>query len=178
MTAQDCEDLLAVVDLDAATLAQVLPGVADREARRRLRTVLAAAYQAGLALRLDPPASDESAPDAGQDLLIVAGLLADALQELGLRGTGLRPIHQVRRFRAWQGGPRWPQAALGSAWLARQIDRHFCATVALTAARMAWWQARFEHSHPGLLLGVRSAAPSQERLELELLSKKGRSPFS
>lgn len=178
MTVPDCRDLLAVVDLDADMLARLLPNVADRDDRRRLRAVLAAAYQASLSLRVDTLPAAVPTPEDWRNLLMAAGLLADALQEVGLRGTGLRPIYQVRCRRPWRGGPRWPQAALLSACLVGQMDRRFCATVALTAKRLAWWQTRFEHSHPGLVLAVRAPGPSQERLNLELLSKKGRSPFS
>ena len=62
--------------------------------------------------------------------------------------------------------------------LARKIIHNFSAFVALTPARLKWFDDRAAQSSPTRVAQVKQPAGDQERQALELLRKAGKSKFS
>lgn len=180
------EQWRALLAVDAERLAQLArdPRV-DRALRGELRPLLWQLWQT-----LTPPAEDASGEgaDGAQDAappLSVAELralverCAEALRRCGDdRGAGARPIGQVRIHKPFGDRVVVPPSARQTARLALTVAGHFKARLALTEARLKWFEDRANSQAPTSVAQVRQPDGDKERLGLELLRKRGTSKYS
>lgn len=187
-------ELLAAIAADAARLAELLRDRGgERGWRQRARKALGRAFAAVDAGDGRPGGPTEGRADDAEPAAPQVSILAAAavLRELdavraGLGDPllpGLRRLADVRIQRPlperWQIG----LAAADVEALVGGIVARASLPTALDDARIAWFEARCEAAAPGLLRPMRGAASgtSGERLssgELELIRKRGGSPFS
>lgn len=164
---------------DAACVAQLLrgPGV-SREQRQAARSQLWHAFALLQAQERDdaPQSTDQEFLDALMNLEALRTRLGDRAP------WGVRKLHEV-----WIRSPMperllLPASARSTAHLTRAVERHFAATVALTAGRLAWFDKRCAQADPTHVAVVRQPDDAKtSRLsgsELSLLVKKGPSRFS
>ncbi len=133
---------------------------------------------------LDPPQPDDGndepmAPVSLGQLRALAIELESLLRQLhDDRGAGARPIKDMRVATPMPDRVAVPPSARQTDNLARAVDRHFKTRVALTAERLAWFEARTGQTPPTTVAVVKQPEADAERQDLELLRKAGSSKFS
>lgn len=176
--------LRPVLQLDAERLGNLLrQGAGDKAARQAGRAALAAAWHV-LAEQeaTDADAVVESVTPKAAALAELRGacaLVEGSLRQLGDdRGAAARPLQQVRVARPMPDRVAVPPSSRQTEALATQIDRHFKARVALTPERIKWFDDRAAQTPPTRVAEVKPPEGEQERQDLELLRKAGKSKFS
>jgi BMFP domain-containing protein YqiC len=174
--AAQVDALVAVMRADAEVVARAI-AVLPREVKQQARTVLWRAFAL-----IDVGGGDDAAAPAPvlADLLPAAFELADLRRASGDSfPCGILRLCQVRLARPLPdrilplAGPR------KTARVADAVASHFRARVALTEARIAWFEARANKTPPTHVATVRQPDEAKEaRDALELLVRKGRSKFS
>jgi hypothetical protein len=121
----------------------------------------------------------EALPPSASELRVLAEQCAEALRRCGDdRGAGARPIGQVRIHRPFADRVVVPPSARQTDQLARRVARHFKARLALTEARLKWFEDRANSQAPTSVAQVRQPDGDKDRLGLELLRKRGTSRYS
>lgn len=186
---------LELVEGDAHAIGEriKLPGTA-RELRQKARSLLWRAYALLDAVAAAMAAAEGEAsglpieaqgagpaPDPN-DARVLQAELESLRRDLGEKqGDGVRPLQQV-----WMRTPMparldfsLPSVRLTET-VVRSAHRHFRARVAMTAARLAWFDARCsEQTAPTRVATVRQPdTATSSRDSLELLVKVGKSKFS
>ncbi|MBM4344410.1 MAG: hypothetical protein FJ100_13660 [Deltaproteobacteria bacterium] len=182
--------LRAVLGTDAQRLGELLQsGVGDKLARQAARAALVAAWHQ-LASMDDVEAQGDSGtgalpqalpdrPADPQGLRTACALVEASLRQLGDdRGAAVRPLQQVRVARPLPDRVAVPPSSRQTDALARSVDRHFKARVALTPERIKWFDDRAAQTPPTRVAEVKPPEGEQERQDLELLRKAGKSKFS
>ncbi len=124
-------------------------------------------------------AGEPSAGPNADELRRLAGLCAEALRRCGDdRGAGAWPIGRLRIGRPFVDRVSVPPSARQTDQLALRVTRHFKARLALTEARIKWFEDRANSQAPTSVAQVRQPAAEKERLGLELLRKRGTSRYS
>ena len=188
---------IELLEQDAHAAAQLLqlPTV-ERPLRQRGRALLWQVYAALDAVSatleaeatVEPAAAPEAdaepprpAPNA-KDILVLQQAMQAMRRELGDdRGAGARRIGAV-----WVRTPMPPRptdmlpSVRLTEWLVRAVTLHFRSRVALTPARLAWFEERCgdKGKNPTKVAMVRQPEQSDSRDSLELLTKNGKSKFS
>lgn len=123
--------------------------------------------------------SAEASPASASDLRALADRCAEALRRCGDdRGAGARPIGQMRIHRPFADRVVVPPSARQTDQLARKVAGHFRARLALTEARLKWFEDRANSQAPTSVAQVRQPDGDKDRLGLELLRKRGTSRYS
>lgn len=121
----------------------------------------------------------EAAPPSTSELRQLAERCAEALRRCGDdRGAGARPIGQMRIHRPFADRVVVPPSARQTDQLARRVAGHFKARLALTEARLKWFEDRANSQAPTSVAQVRQPDGDKDRLGLELLRKRGTSRYS
>ncbi len=196
-----------VLAADADQIARLLAaGAGDRALRQVARGALGRAFGLLSSASADDPADEEvsefgdgaGAVDAApkeasaaqkeaatsadmQTLLALVGECERLLRQLEGPFAGVRPLRRVQVRRPLPERLRPPRVASrlqaqGSAVVARCTPQ-----LALSEARLDWFEARTKAESPGMIRPVRASDATREPaagVEFELLRKKGRSPFS
>lgn len=175
---------LEILALDAQRLGQLSKDTGlDRALRAELRPLLWQLWQVA------SPAQPESADEAGEEPAAAAPTLAElqalvrasseALRRCGDdRGGGARPIQHMRIHKPFADRVVLPPSARQTQRLAQTVARHFSARLALTEARLKWFEDRANSTAPTSVAQVRQPEADKERLGLELLRKRGQSKYS
>lgn len=175
---------------DCQRLADLLrDAAADKVTRQAVRALVWRVHEA---IAVPDAAEDAQGPDAlGESSASPAPALSDAellclvreteaaLLALGeARGNGARRIADVRIARPFADRVQVPASSRQTVKLAAAVARHFDAKVALTDARLKWFETRLGQSAPTSIAEVKQPQGDQERLDLELLRKAGKSKYS
>lgn len=175
---------LEILALDAQRLGQLSKDSRlDRALRAELRPLLWQLWQ------IASPSQPESADEAGEEPAVAAPTLAElqalerasseALRRCGDdRGGGARPIGHMRIHRPFADRVVLPPSTRQTHRLAQVVARHFSARLALTEARLKWFEDRANSTAPTSVAQVRQPDADKERLGLELLRKRGQSKYS
>jgi hypothetical protein len=130
----------------------------------------------------DSEASAESAgasPPRASELRALADRCTEALRRCGDdRGAGAWRIGQMRIHRPFADRVVVPPSARQTDQLAQRVARHFKARLALTEARLKWFEDRANSQAPTSVAQVRQPDGDKDRLGLELLRKRGTSRYS
>ena len=150
----------------------------ERALRAELRPLLWRLWQVA-----SPPAAQDGEPPPEQptaaELLDLVRLSAEALRRCGDdRGAGARAIRHMRIHKPFADRVVLPPSARQTQRLAQAVERHFSARLALTPARLKWFEDRANSSAPTSVAQVRQPEADAERLGLELLRKRGTSKYS
>ncbi len=170
---------LKILALDAQRLGQLAKDPRlDRALRAELRPLLWQLWQV-----VSPELPEEGEPAATvppiEQLQGLARASAEALRRCGDdRGGGARAIGQVRIHKPFADRVVLPPSARQTHRLALTVARHFSARLALTPARLKWFEDRANSSAPTSVAQVRQPEADAERLGLELLRKRGPSKYS
>lgn len=180
--------LVAVLTADAEAVAALLGSVPDRSMRQNLRRLLGEAWSSSSALphpvwldnasRAAPHkagvrAAEAAAADQGDEWQRLCALQQALERSRRQLEPSWRPGRTGRARRRWLATRTVGVVAARAARLQRQIADHTGARLALSAARLAWWEARWSHESPGSVAVVRPAAAQSDRLDLPLLRKRG-----
>lgn len=177
--------LRAVLQVDAERLGGLLRvGRGDKPARQAARAALATAWQF-LAVQdsVDGEAGEQTAAATSSsdlaDLRSACALVEASLRQFGDdRGAAVRPLQQVRVARPMPDRVAVPPSSRQTDALVRCVDQHFKAHVALTPERVKWFDDRAAQMAPTRVAEVKPPDAEQERQDLELLRKAGKSKFS
>lgn len=160
------------LDEDGRTLADALRGRGgDRDARRLARAALAEAFAVA--------GGEESSVE---ELIRVLRGLREAAEALAGRPLpAIRPLAEVWVRRPMPDRILRPRTAAAVTALGDRIASRMSPPMALSEERIAWMEARCAIEAPGLVRPIRSNPGEGDKLvggEVELLRKRGRSPFS
>ena len=174
----DAIALAEVVRADAEAIAALVQTAAlPKEIKARARAALWRAFAA-----LEPAPPEEAAPAAPEatDWQLIAAELEQVRSLCGDRPlAGVRRLHLVRIARPLPDRILPIPSSVQTDHLARRVARRFRMPVALTPARLAWFEARSSKESPSHVATVRQPDASKEsRDSLELLVRTGRSKFS
>lgn len=194
-----CAALEAIVQGDAQRLGVLLrTAAADKPTRQAARTLLTQIWQLHVADEPEVAAAAQVPSDAArvssdratvQDAIATAAQFAQlrelahqleaVLRKLGDdRGSAARRLQDVRIARPFPDRVAVPPSARQTANLTAAVARHFSAYVALTAARLDWFERRCTQSMPTHVAVVKQPVGDKERIDVELLRKAGKSKFS
>lgn len=176
---QECAPWREILALDAQQLGRLAKDTRlDRALRAELRPLVWRLWQV-----VAPAAADEGEAPAFEptvaDLKELVRVSAEALRRCGDdRGGGAWPIQQMRIHKPFGDRVVVPPSARQTQRLALTVARHFAARLALTPARLKWFEDRANSSAPTSVAHVRQPEADAERLGLELLRKRGSSKYS
>ncbi|MSP90308.1 MAG: hypothetical protein EXR79_00645 [Myxococcales bacterium] len=174
------EPLAAIARADAEAIAALVHlGGIGKAVKARARAVLWRAFEALEPAR--PDGDDDVGPMAAPpdwrglalELEFVRTLCGDRAP------AGVRRLQSVRIARPFPDRIRAIPSSVQTDHLARRVAGRFRLSVALTAERLAWFEARSSKESPTHVATVRQPDTSKEsRDSLELLVRAGRSKFS
>ncbi len=179
MTGAAAGDRAAALLADAGTLAEYARDLAlDRQIRQQIRDVLWRVHTA-----LQPPEPEPEAEALREpDPTTLPTLLAQTEALLRLvgddRGKGARRLAEVRIAKPFRDCIMGPPSARQTEKLATRVQQHFRARMAVTDARLAWFEQRTQQNSPTSVATVKQPAGDTDRLSLELLRKAGKSKFT
>lgn len=187
-----CTALEAIVQGDAQRVGALLRTAAcDKPTRQAARALLTQVWQLHVAdesevapaaqVPSDVATVEDPIATAAQftQLLELTRQLEAVLRKLGDdRGSAARRLQDVRIARPMPDRVAVPPSARQTANLTAAVARHFSAYVALTAARLDWFERRCTQSMPTHVAVVKQPVGEKERIDVELLRKAGKSKFS